>query len=70
MLFSKQVIKGEHIQESNKNIFPNRDVILYSFGIDFKCHYSKNLNSDNSRINKVSKSIYIFPTSLNMVVMF
>ena len=28
------VIKRKHIQESNKYIFPYRNVILYSFGIN------------------------------------
>ena len=42
-----QINKREHIWESNKNSFPNRDVILFSFGFDLNITYStKWINSD------------------------
>ena len=53
--------KRKHIWESNRNIFPNRDVILYSFGTDSNITYSmKGLKSDNSGIYDILKSLNIF----------
>ena len=39
--------KKKHIQESDKIFFPNRDVLLFLFGINSNITYStKHMNSD------------------------
>ena len=56
MLFSKQLNKKELIWESNKNIFPNRDVILYSFSTDSNIiYFTKHKNSKYSGIYEISE---------------
>ena len=55
---------------SNIHIYNVINVILYSFGINSSITYlTKHLNSGNSRIFDISKSLYIFPTSSNTLVM-
>ena len=70
MLFSKQ-IKENRLQKVAKIFFPNRDVILFSFGISLNITYlTKQTNYDILKYTK-SKNNYVFsPTSSNTFVLF
>ena len=63
-------IKDNVFKKVIKIFFPNREVILFSFGINSNITYlTKHMNSDIPDM-QCPKIIIYFPTSSNLFVMF
>ena len=76
-ILSSDVLPVEHLRNMLRHIESELPspmhlpiVVQYSVSIDSNIiYFTKHLNSDNSRIFNISKSLHMFPTFSNTLVM-